>query len=288
MTTALPVLPTKTAIDNPLTPNQIAERLTGRGYLSYSAISTYQRCPLRYLFSYIEGRTPEFKSSSLVFGGAIHTAIELHFRKAFEGIESPSINELLEAYDHAWKNDATTPIRYGKSETAEVLRDLANRMLSAFLGSEVSKLDSELLGVEEEFKAPIIPDCPDLLGRIDLVKLTKDRVKIIDFKTSRSSWNHAKVQESATQQLLYSELVKPLAEVYGHRLPEIEWAVLTKGKSPRVEIHRLQPDTAQIERVKAMVHGVWTAIKAQHFYPVPSTMNCSGCPFQTPCGQWEG
>ena len=88
--------------------------------------------------------------------------------------------------------------------------------------------------------------------------------------------------------MLYSELVRPLAEVYGNRLPEIEWVVLTKTKQPKVETHRLTPDSRQIERIKAMVHGVWKAIEAQHFYPVPSTMNCSGCPYQKPCGQWEG
>jgi hypothetical protein len=31
-------------------PNEVAERLTGRDYVSFSAISTYQSCPLRYFF----------------------------------------------------------------------------------------------------------------------------------------------------------------------------------------------------------------------------------------------
>ncbi len=77
---------------NPLHPNEQARRLTGRDYLSYSAISTYQKCPLRYYFIYVAGLEPEFKSSSLVFGGAIHKAIEHHFNALFEGSDLPHRN----------------------------------------------------------------------------------------------------------------------------------------------------------------------------------------------------
>ena len=51
-------------------------------------MNTYQRCPLKYHFSYIAGLVPEFVSSSLVFGGAIHPAIEHHFCRMFQGAES--------------------------------------------------------------------------------------------------------------------------------------------------------------------------------------------------------
>jgi hypothetical protein len=55
MIRSLPVLPPKSTTNEPLTQNQIAKHFTGRDYLSYSAVSTYQRCPLRYYFSYVEG-----------------------------------------------------------------------------------------------------------------------------------------------------------------------------------------------------------------------------------------
>ena len=43
----------------------------------------------------------------------------------------------------------------------------------------------ELLAVEQEFRRAVIPGCPDLLGRIDLIVRHGDVVRIIDFKTSR-------------------------------------------------------------------------------------------------------
>ena len=88
MTTALHVLPPKLTTDVPLTPNQIAERLTGRDYLSYSAISTYQRCPLRYFFVYVAGLISHnvFKITS---GGMITEIIDATGDGAGNALQMP-------------------------------------------------------------------------------------------------------------------------------------------------------------------------------------------------------
>ena len=44
-------------------------------HLSYSAISTYLTCPLKYKFHYIDQLPPAFTSSSLAFGSSIHEAV---------------------------------------------------------------------------------------------------------------------------------------------------------------------------------------------------------------------
>ncbi len=272
----------------PLDPTQLALELTGRNYLSHSAITTFMKCPLRFQFSYREDLPREFVSSSLIFGGSIHAAIELHFRELFEGQAPSSHENLMDRYEQAWQQEATLPVRFGKTETQDSLRDLAARMLKAFQDSELSRLDSQLLGVEEEVRGRIIPDCPDILGRLDLMLLAKDRLRIVDFKTSHSAWNDDQMQASAPQLLLYSELVRPLAQEFGDLPVSIEWIILTKTKSPSVTLHSLSPDPVAIHRVKRSVRSVWSAISAGHTYPVPSSMNCASCPFQNACRQWEG
>ncbi len=44
-----------------------------RDYISWSAISTYQQCPLRFYFRYIKGLDEHFLSASFAFGGAVHS-----------------------------------------------------------------------------------------------------------------------------------------------------------------------------------------------------------------------
>jgi putative RecB family exonuclease len=268
--------------------NAVASQLIGRDYLSHSAITTYQKCPLQFFFKYVADLPPQSVPASLVFGGAIHAALEHHYRCLFEGAESPSVAEMLAAYDEAWNADAVVPVQYGKNDTAETLRDLAGRMVAAFCDAPGSKLDGTLLGIEEEFRGLVIPGCPDLLGRLDLVILTSQVLRIIDFKTSRSTWSTDKVTESTPQMLLYAGLVQPLAHAVGATAVRLEWIVLTKTKQPAVETYSITPDPRQTARTKAIVRRVWDAIAAGHFYPTPTAMNCATCPYRQPCRQWEG
>jgi putative RecB family exonuclease len=271
----------------PTSPNDIALELTGRDYLSYSAVSTYQKCPLRYFFQYVADLAPETVSASLLFGGAIHAAIEAHFQAILAGDPLLSSHELVALYDEAWKAAATAPILFGKGETEETLRDLAGHVLRVFTQSAPSDPLGTILGVEEEFRGPVIPGCPDLLGRIDLIVLGDDHLRIVDFKTARTRWNDAKIQEHAPHMLLYSQLLQPLIREYGDRPIHLEWVVLTKTKSVSVDTHVLAPDPRQLARTKAVVRRVWDSIRAGHFYPSASPMNCSTCPFQKACQAWE-
>ena len=272
----------------PVDANEIALQLTGRSYVSHSAISTYQTCPLRYHFTYIAQLPKERVSASLVFGGAIHSALEAYSHSVMVGEPAPSVDELVTVYQRAWKGGATSRIKFGKGDCETSLQDLARRMLQAFVESPAARIDGSILGVEEELRAPIIPGCPDVLGRLDLLVLTDNHLRVIDFKTSKSKWSTAKIEESTPPMLLYAELVRPIAEAYGDLPIRLEWIVLTKTKTPSVEVHTVNPAPEQLARIKTVVKKVWDAIAAGHFYPAPSAQNCSTCPFRKACETWEG
>ena len=54
--------------------NQAAQNLIGRPYLSWSAVSTFMQCPLKFKFRYLESLSEETLSSSLLFGSCVHQA----------------------------------------------------------------------------------------------------------------------------------------------------------------------------------------------------------------------
>jgi hypothetical protein len=69
----LPVIsPPRPASKNPA--NVVARQLTGRDYISWTAISTFRSCPLKYWFRYVDGVPEESVSATLIFGTDIHTA----------------------------------------------------------------------------------------------------------------------------------------------------------------------------------------------------------------------
>ena len=87
----------------PESPNEVAERLTGRNYISWSAINAYRSCPLRYYYRYVEQLPEKTVSSALVFGSAIHSAIEFWSRKQLAGNPDPDLDLLLDAYQMEWR-----------------------------------------------------------------------------------------------------------------------------------------------------------------------------------------
>jgi putative RecB family exonuclease len=264
-------------------PNAAAEKLTGRDYISFSAINTYRQCPLRYHFRYVLGLPEKTVSAALVFGGAIHSAVELHFREILAGNPAPDLDMLLDAYQEAWKERSPGEIIFGKDDNVSTLGSLAERMLVTFQESDFAEPAGSIIGVEEELRQPLVQGCPDVLARVDLLVDAGDSLVVVDLKTARCRWSQEQVRESSDQLLLYHELARSLAD---GRPVKLQFAVLTKTKAPALELYDVPVDQGQLERTKRIVEQVWQAIEAGSVYPSPSPMQCPTCPFVDECRGW--
>jgi putative RecB family exonuclease len=174
---------------------------------------------------------------------------------------------------------------FNQGEDLATVARLAERLLRAFQASDLARPRGIILGVGEELQGAVVPGCPDLLARIDLLIDTGPALVLMDFRTSRSAWNADRVEEAAPELLICHELAKPRA---GGRPIRIEFAVLTKTKFPVLSRHEVQVNPQQVERAKVLVQSIWRGIEAGHFYPVPSPLNCTRCPFRDPCRAWPG
>ncbi len=283
-TELLPVLtPTKPASTNPA--NEIAKSLTGRDYVSWSAISTFRTCPLKYRFRYIDGLPEESVSSALVFGTGIHSAIEQHFQAILSGDLKPDVDQLMFAYRSAWLPHDPDAISFGSTETRNSLDALASKMLTAFLNSPAVSVQGRVLGVEEEIRGMLVEGVPDLYGRVDLLTEDSDSLVITDVKTSRSRWSAEQVEDSGEQLLLYSHLA---SEISPGKKIATRFLVLTKTKEPQIEEHVREVEPAAVKRTLAGVERVWRAIESGVFYPAPSTVSCAGCGYRAACRAWAG
>lgn len=280
----LPVLtPEKPASTN--VANEFAKRLTGRDYISWSALSTFRTCPLKYRFRYVDGLPEESVSSALIFGSGIHSAIEQHFQAQLSGDPKPDLDALLFAYRSAWLPHDPDAIQFGSKETRASLDTLAARMLTAFLSSPAASVHGRVLGVEEEIRGMLVEGVPDLYGRVDLLTEDSDSLVITDIKTSRSRWNAEQIEDSGEQLLLYSHLASEIAP--GKKIAT-RFLVLTKTKETQIEEHVREVNPPAVRRTLAGVERVWRAIESGQFYPAPSTMNCASCGYRAACRAWAG
>ena len=267
-------------------PNEVAEQISGRDYISFSAISTYRQCPLRYFFKYVEGLPEETVSASLVLGGAVHSAAEHHFNELMAGNPAPDRDTLLSVFWDAWRDRGEeAAIRFGKSEDINSVAKMAERILAEFQQSDFAKPVGKIIGVEEQIRGGLVPGVPDVLARIDLIVESEESLTITDLKTARSRWNASQVADSAEQLLLYGELARDLAPQKTLRL---EFAVFTKAAKPVAERLAITVDPRRVERTKQIMQKVWQAIEQRHFFPAPNPIACGSCPYRTPCGAWRG
>lgn len=268
-----------------VSPNDIAERLTGRRYLSWSQVSLYRSCPLRFAFHYVEGIPEETVSSSLVFGSGIHAAIQFHHEELLAGNPPPTIGSLMDAYRSVWIGFEDREVRFGKDEDEASLTDLAVKLLETFRASDVATPKGNVIGIEEEIVTPLIPGVPDLLARLDLVVDEPDSLVITDFKTSRTRWSAEQAEHSADQLLLYAESARQLMPDKQVRL---QFVVLTKTKTPTIEVHKVALSRPKTNRNLRVLERIWHSIEQQNFYPAPSPMQCPTCPYRRQCGSWAG
>ena len=265
--------------------NEVARALTGRDYISWSAISTFRSCPLKYWFRYVAGRPEESVSAALVFGTGIHAAIERFYRAELAGEAKPDAEQLLFAYRSAWLPHDPEAIQFGSSETRASLDAVATKMLVAFLNSPAASVQGRVLGVEEEIRGMLVEGVPDLYGRVDLLTEDSDSLVLTDFKTSRGKWSTEQAEDASEQLLLYAKLAGELAP--GKKLVT-RFLVLTKTKEPVIEEHlgEVRPD--RVARTMASVERVWRAVEAGNFYPAPSVVGCASCGYRKACEGWRG
>lgn len=269
-----------------VSPQNGATQTSKRDYVSFSAISTYQQCPLRYYFRYIEGLDEPFVSASLALGGAVHSSAEYHFNELMCGNSPPDHDTLLDVFWNGWKSRAeTAEIQFGKKDDLATIAKTADRIIAAFRESDIATPTGNIIGVEEELRGQLITEMPDILGRIDLITESDEALTITDLKTARTRWSAEQAERSGEQLMLYAALAKDLVPGKPIRL---EFAVVTKAIKPSVDTLSVTANQQRVDRTKAVMRRVWRSIEDGHFFPSPSPMSCPGCPFRGPCDAWPG
>lgn len=246
-------------------------------HLSYSQISTYLTCPLRYRFQYVELIAPAFKSAALVFGSAVHEAVAAYYQSRLEGDELRP-DQMLDVYRGTWSG--TENVKYFNGDAEESLLQKANQLINVF-HAEVNP-EVTVLGVEEFFQLEI-PGLPPFHGYIDLIEGTTDGgAVVVDLKTTakKPGENNA---HSNLQLTAYSLGASVLG--FDPNQLTLRLDVLTKTKSPELVRYETTRTEAERERFVKLVKKVWSAIEHHAFFP-REDWHCAQCAWADHCREW--
>lgn len=244
-------------------------------HLSYSSISTYLLCPESWRRRYVlHEQTPT--ATALVFGSAVHGAIETYLR---------SSKPLEDAWRENWSEQVAREgeIAWGE-ETADTLAADGERILMApnvvtFL-DEIRHNYDPMRECSMERKVELrVPGVPvPIVGYIDVI--TRDGVPG-DFKTAARMWAPDKAA-SEMQPLVYlAALNQEGVHDHGWRFRHY---VISKGAPPSCKVFECQRSAAEVlTGLFPTIGQVWRDIQAERFPKVTTGWKCS----PKYCEYWE-
>lgn len=247
-------------------------------HLSYSQVSTYLTCPLRYRFQYVELVPPAFTPAALAFGSSVHEAVAAYYQSRLEG-DILRADQMLDVYRDTWRG--AEGVKFFNGDNEQSLMEKAQQLIAVF--HERVDPHVTVLGVEEFFEVQLAQEVPPFHGYIDLIEEDQDgRVTVVDLKTASKkladSAVHANIQLTA-----YS--IGAAALGFDPEQLVLRLDVITKTKSPELFRHETTRTQVQRERFVKAVKHVWSAIEHHAFFP-REDWHCSQCAYTEPCKAW--
>jgi putative RecB family exonuclease len=242
---------------------------------SHSKLTTYQQCPQKYKFRYIDEIPPPIRSIELHLGDSVHRALEKLYADALHG-QTHSCDEILEFYQQKWDEGYTPQMRIVRSgTTAGTYLEIGRRMLLAYHKKFYPFTQSTTLELEQKFAYPISED-HEIRGIIDrLAKAGDSSLEIHDYKTSRRLPDPSQVA-SDSQLALYEIALR-------HRWPEtgrisLVWHYLAFGKEIRIT-----KTPRQLETIQQNTLSLIKRIESTTSFPTQVTPLCDWCEYKEIC-----
>ncbi len=235
--------------------------------LSHLQVDDYFTCPLKYKYIHIL-RIPVIQHHSVVYGKAIHDAIQIYLREKMKD-NIVTLDLILDIFKNSWISEG-----FLTREHEEMRFKEGQELLKKFYNDENLSKNNPTY-IEKEFVFLI--DYNRISGRWDRVDVVNNSVSIIDYKTSKVDDNkkaHKKAKESL-QLGIYSLAYK---RIYGVIPNSLELYFIESGTIGRTTF--TEDDLRAIEEKITIASK---GIRARDFNPKPSYFACAYCVFKNIC-----
>ncbi len=249
---------------------------------SHSRLSTFEQCPLKYKFRYIDKIKPEIeKSIEAHLGTSVHNTLEWIYNSIKENPKSPpSLDEIISYYIQSWQKDWTNEILIVKKQYTP--KDYLNKgiqFLADYFQENYPFLDGT---IECEKKITIdLDENTKIQGFVDRLvhNIETGEYEIHDYKTANTLPTQEKMDQDR-QLALYSIAIK---EIYGEdKEVKLVWHYLAYNH--KIISRRTQE---QLEKLKEETKNLINQIEnTKEFVPNKSIL-CEWCEYKNICPEWN-
>lgn len=250
------------------------ESIREKPHWSYSAISTFLICPMRYYFRYIERAEVERTSVSLPFGRAFHAVLSERARKGADFTVEDAKEDF--AVYFRGETEVSENLSYKQDEDYWFWEQRGYDMLDVAFADWTD--DYSVKSVAEAFSVEVPGLSVPLIGEFDLVTVDGGDETICDWKTSSSKWPNGK----AGLDLQATTFCFVFYRLHG-RLPLFRFDVFTKAKTPAHHQFYTLRSHDDFDRFVFLAGKIEKAVNAGIFLPIESCMNCTECAYGSRC-----
>ena len=245
---------------------------------SYSQLTTFERCPRQYEYSYIL-KIPQPPTANLSFGSTLHNTLLEFYKNVGQSKQASlftdyeedlSLEKLFSIYEDKW-------IPYGHESKVhmETRKERGKEILSTFY--ERFKHDIPRVEyLEKAFKLKV--GDYTISGRIDRAdKLSDGTLEIIDYKTGK-----AKSQKKVDEDLQLALYALATAQCFNQPASKMTLYFLDED-----EVVTTEPDEKTLQKAEEKVKTLGDAINQFNFTPAPSKFVCKWCSYNKICDRAE-
>jgi len=261
------------------------------GYFSFTQLSTFDKCPLQYKFSYLL-KIPAKGKPALSFGKTMHNTLYRFVNLAskvgqssqislFGGKESAAgkeikigYDDLIKIYKEEWIDDWYEDDKQKKDYFKQ-----GEKSLKAFFEQHTQNKPQILFlngnpALEQDFKLKVGEDV--FVGKIDRVdKSGKDSIEIFDYKTGRPNTSNSLMPSDKLQLLVYHLALKM---VFGLSAQKLTYHYLNNSS-----MVSFMPKDEESENTEAEIAKRIANLKQSDFAPRSGMPQCNYCDFKEIC-----
>jgi len=188
-------------------------------HYSYTQISNYLQCPLKYKYRYVDGWRERSDKANLVFGRTVQKAVEAHFL----GVDA------IKFFAAQWEILKTAPLEYGNGDSWERMQEQGQELLLRFQADQRVQIEDGRRDLQVRLHRPLVGSARDFMGYVDALGWVDGVHCVIEWKTSTLSYpvSSPRLLELDLQLICYSWMTQKhdvcLVNFVRKKQPEIQY-----------------------------------------------------------------
>lgn len=250
--------------------------------MSVTALNNFLKCPLSFYFNQLL-RIPAAKNEALVFGTAVHFALEKLFTRMNNNEHVfPSKEIFIEDFEWSMKRNRENFVAESFNRRMEYGHEILHNYYQKYIENW-----SKIVVVERMIKNVVVSGVP-IKGKLDKLEFDGKQVNVVDYKTGKFDNAKDKLKAPNDKNPLGGDYWRQAVfyKILLDNYPLKDWQVISTEfdfvePDDKKEYHKtkLTISPGEVETVKQQMQDVWHKIQSRDFYTGCGKEDCHYCNF---------